>query len=90
MSPLLVLFGPELPGADDLDERTNRPLLLVGTSGSRPLLTARVGLEEGAYLMGDESLNISDHHPRTVDPWTYHPAGLEECCQPLRLALRAS
>lgn len=60
MSPRLELLRPELPGAEDLEERTNRALLLVGTSGSRAPLTARDGLEEGAYLMGDESVTFSD------------------------------
>lgn len=48
MSPRLELLTPEVPGAEDLEERTNRPLLLVGISGSRAPFMARVGLEDGA------------------------------------------
>lgn len=69
MSPRLELLIPELPGAEDLEERTNRPLLLVGTLGSCAPFTARVGLEEGAYRMGDESAAVSDWllHDKTFD-----------------------
>lgn len=49
MSPRLELLRPEVPGAVDLEERTNRPLLLVGISGCRsPLAAARVGLDDDA------------------------------------------
>lgn len=60
MSPRLELLRPELPGAEDLEERTKRPLLLVGILGSWAPFTARVGLEDGAYRMGDESVTVSD------------------------------
>ncbi len=60
MSPRLELLRPELPGAEDLEERTKRPLLLVGILGSWAPFTARAGLEEGAYRMGDESVTVSD------------------------------
>ena len=60
ISPRLELLRPELPGAEDLEERTKRPLLLLGILGSRAPLMARVGLDEGAYLMGDESGAISN------------------------------
>lgn len=60
MSPRLELLRPELPGAEDLEERTNRLLSLFGMLGSRAPFTARVGLEEGAYRMGDESVTVSD------------------------------
>ena len=49
MSPRLELLRPEVPGADDLEDRTNRPLLLVGISARRsPLVAARVGLDDDA------------------------------------------
>ena len=48
ISPRLELFRPDEPGADALDERTNKPLLLVGRFGSWVAFNARVGLEEGA------------------------------------------
>lgn len=49
MSPRLELLRPEVPGADDLEDRTNRPLLLVGISGCRsPLVAPRVGLDDDA------------------------------------------
>lgn len=47
MSPRLELLRPDVPGADDFEERTKRPLLLEGISGCRlaaPLI-ALVGLE---------------------------------------------
>lgn len=59
MSPRLELLRPELPGAEALDERTNRPLLLVGTLGSWAAFNVRVGLEEGAYRIGEESADVS-------------------------------
>ena len=57
MSPLLELFRPEAPGAEDLEERTKRPLLLLGMSDWRCAspLAARVGLELEAYRIGEES-----------------------------------
>ena len=49
MSPRLELLRPDVPGADDLEDRMNRPLLLVGISGCRsPLAAAREGLDDGA------------------------------------------
>ena len=49
MSPRLELLRPEVPGADDRDDRMNRPLLLEGMSGCwSPLATAREGLDEDA------------------------------------------
>ena len=47
MSLLLEWLSPEEPGAEDLEDRMNNPLLLVGTSGSGCGLPfkARVGLE---------------------------------------------
>lgn len=49
MSPRLELLRPEVPGADDLEDRTKRPLLLVGISGCRPpFAAARVGLDDDA------------------------------------------
>ncbi len=49
MSPRLELLRPEVPGADDLEDRTNRPLLLVGIPGCRsPLVAPRVGLDDDA------------------------------------------
>ena len=48
ISPRLELFRPDEPGVDALDERTNKPLLLVGKFGSWVAFNARVGLEEGA------------------------------------------
>lgn len=59
MSPRLELFRAEAPGAEALEDRTNSPLLLVGTSGSCAPFNARVGLEEDAYRMGDESMIVS-------------------------------
>lgn len=58
MSPRRDRFTPEVPGAaEDREDRTKRPLLLVGTSVCwAPLApVARVGLELGAYRIGDES-----------------------------------
>lgn len=49
MSPRLELLRPDVPGADDLEDRTNRPLLLVGTSACRsPLVAFLVGLDDDA------------------------------------------
>ena len=59
ISPRLELLIPEEPGADALDDRTNSPLLLVGTLGSWAEFNARVGLEEEAYRIGDESAVFS-------------------------------
>ena len=59
ISPRLELLRPEEPGADALDDRTNSPLLLVGTLGSWAAFNARVGLEEDAYRIGDESAVVS-------------------------------
>ena len=59
ISPRLELLRLEDPGADALDDRTNSPLLLVGTLGSWAAFNARVGLEEEAYRIGDESANVS-------------------------------
>lgn len=59
ISPRLELLTPEVPGADALDDRTNSPLLLVGTLGSWAAFNAREGLEEEAYRMGDESAIVS-------------------------------
>lgn len=47
MSPRLELLSPEVPGADDLEDRTNKPLLLEGISGCRsPFAAAREGLDD--------------------------------------------
>ena len=59
ISPRLELLRLEEPGADALDDRTNSPLLLVGTLGSCAAFNARVGLEEEAYRIGDESAIVS-------------------------------
>ena len=59
ISPRLELLRLEEPGADALDDRTNSPLLLVGTLGSWAAFNARVGLEEEAYRIGDESAIVS-------------------------------
>ena len=48
MSPLLELLSPEEPGAEALEDRTNNPLLLVGTLASCAPFTARAGLEDEA------------------------------------------
>lgn len=55
ISPRLELLRLDEPGADALDDRTNSPLLLVGTWGSWAAFNARVGLDEEAYRIGDES-----------------------------------
>jgi len=59
ISPRLELFKAEAPGADALEDRTNSPLLLVSTLGSWAPFKARVGLDEDAYRIGDESGVIS-------------------------------
>ena len=56
ISPLRELLMPDVPGAEDLEERTKSPLLLVGMLVCRPaFVVARVGLEDDAYCIGDES-----------------------------------
>lgn len=59
ISPRLELLRLDEPGADALDDRTNSPLLLVGTWGSWAAFNARVGLDEEAYRIGDESALVS-------------------------------
>lgn len=60
ISPRRDRLTPEVPGAEDREERTNRPLLLVGKSGGWAPLgpVVRVGLELGAYRIGDESIEV--------------------------------
>lgn len=71
ISPRLELLTPEDPGADALDDRTKSPLLLVGTLGSWAAFNARVGLEEEAYRIGDESAIVSYIEKHAPD-FTYH------------------
>lgn len=72
ISPRLELLTPEDPGADALDDRTNSPLLLVGMLGSWATFNARVGLEEEAYRIGDESAifsHIENMRQKALTTW---------------------
>ena len=61
MSPRLEALTVEAPGPVDREDRTKRPLLLLGMSDRccagplRPPFNPRVGLELEAYRIGDES-----------------------------------
>ncbi len=84
------MFRAEAPGAEALEDRTNRPLLLVGMLGSWAPFKARVGLEEDAYRIGDESGGVNNVVYIEVLKTTYHLAVLEEYCLLLMLASTAS
>ena len=89
MSPRLELLRPEVPGADDLEDRMNRPLLLVGISGCRsPLAAPREGLDDDAYRIGDESTRSAIAFSRRF--LTYRLAALGEYCLRRKLALEGS
>ena len=60
MSPRLELFKAEAPVPAREDRTNNPPLLLLGILGSWASFKTRVGLDEDAYRMGDESKTVSE------------------------------
>lgn len=90
MSPRLELFSAEAPGAEALEDRTKSSLLLLGILGSWAPFKARVGLDEDAYRMGEESETISTLTTIGIEIDAYPLVAPEEYCHCLMLASQAN